>query len=569
MYRNAWGAALVLAVIALFTLGTPDTPPPTEEPAVFDHARAMLDLTTLAEDYSGRVAGSDADARSAVWVMETLERQGLETHIDTFTARLYDRDVALQNVWGLSPGTTRGTIVVVARRDSPPRATQGADDNASGTAALLELARVFTVTGHRHSLLFLSSDGDAYGALGARDFVERHGTEDVIAVIALRRVASRGADGLDLDGWGPAGRVAPPWLWLMAPPAARRAANLEVHLPSVATQALRLSVPTSAGSHAPFVAAGLPAVSLSASAPATDPQEDTLDAVAPEVLGRVGRTAESMILAIDGGVDGRTGSGGTIFLRRQRTLPGASLQLLLLALFAPLAAVTVDQFARCRRTRVRLGPAWVRAALHYAPWLAVIGIVYVANLLGLLPRSPGAVIPPESRLAGDPRYLRVLLLVVVLVAAYAYATMVERRLVRRVPVDRRATLFVANAGLLLIAVLVYLVNPYSLLLVAPAAVLWPLARPGRWVRSILPVYLGLTAIAVALAYYAVRLGLGVDVWWYFFLLLENRTIPASATLTGAFFLAVAGMLAHSLHGAEAPGGRTDAPAGGSAVEPQT
>lgn len=552
MYRSAWGVALALVVVALFTLGTPATPPPTDEPTVFDHARAMLDLTTLAEDYAGRVAGSDADARAAIWVMETLERQGLETHIDTFTARPYNRNVALQNVWALSPGAARGTILVVARRDSPPRSTQGADDNASGTAALLELARVFTVTGHQHSLVFLSTDGDAYGALGAREFVERHRTDDVLAVIALRRVANRDADGVDLDGWGPAGRVAPPWLWLTAPPAARRAAGLEAHLPGVATQALRLAMPTSAGSHAPFVAAGLPAVTLSASGPTPDPQDDTLDGVAPEVLGRVGRTAESMILAIDASVDDRTGSGGTIFLQRQRTLPGGSLQLLLLGLFVPLAAVAVDQFARCRRARVRLAPAWVRAALHYAPWLAVIGIVYLANLLNLLPRSPGAVIPPESKLAADPRYLRVLLLLTALVAAYGYTTMVERRLVRRVPVDRRATLFVANAGLLLIAFVVFLVNPYSLLLVAPAAVLWPLARPGHWVRSILPVYLGLSAIVVSLVFYAVRLDLGADVWWYFFLLLENRTVPATATLVGASFLAVAGMLAHSLHGADAP-----------------
>jgi len=39
------------------------------------------------------------------------------------------------------------------------------------------------------------------------------------------------------------------------------------------------------------------------------------------------------------------------------------------------------------------------------------------------------------------------------------------------------------------------------------------------------------------------------VWWYFFLLAENRTIPATATALGAVFIATAGMLAHTLHGA--------------------
>ena len=36
-------------------------------------------------------------------------------------------------------------------------------------------------------------------------------------------------------------------------------------------------------------------------------------------------------------------------------------------------------------------------------------------------------------------------------------------------------------------------------------------------------------IVGALVFFALRLDLGVDVWWYFFLLLENGTIPASAT----------------------------------------
>ena len=567
VYRYSWVVALVLAIVSLFTLGTPETPVLSDEPATFDGKRAMLDLTTLAEEYTGRIAGSDADARAAIWLLQTFERLGFESHIDTFTATLSDRDVALQNVWAVARGTAAGTIVIVANRDSPPRSTQGADANASGTATLLELARVFTVTGHEHTLLFLSTDGDAYGALGARHFVERRGVDDVLAVVALRRTASRSMEGLALDGWGPAARAAPPWLWLLSARAAKRAANLEAGLPTISTQVLRLAVPTSSGSQAPFVTAGVPAISLAAAAPTLDPPADTLDEVSGETLTEIGRTAETMILAMDGGADDRARSGGATFLRRDRTLPGGSLALLLVGLFVPLVAVATDLFADGRRERLRLSPAWARLALHIAPWLVVVGIIYFSNLVGLLPRSPGAVIPPESGLADDPRYLRVAILVVALLLAYAYATAVERRLARRVHVDQRATVFAAHASLLVIAVIVLFVNPYSLLLVAPAAVLWPLARPGRWTRSILPVYLGLGTIAGALVFFALRLDLGTDVWWYFFLLLENRTIPASATLTGAVFLATAGMLAHTLHEARLAPATAPAAAGASNASP--
>jgi hypothetical protein len=568
VYRYSWLVALALAIVSLFTLSTPETPPLSGEPATFDGGRAMLDLTTLAEEYSGRVAGSDADAHAAIWMVQTFERQGLETHIDTFTASLDDRDVALQNVWAVAPGEARGTIVIVAGRDSPPQSTQGADANASGTATLLELARVFTVTGHEHTLLFLSTDGDAFGALGARQFVEQHGVGGVLAVVALRRTANREADGLAVDGWSQTPRVAPPWLWLLSRNAGRRAANLEAHLPSVPTQVLRLAVPTSSGSQAPFVAAGVPALSLSAAAPPVDPPADTLDAVSSEMLADVGRTAEAMIMAVDGGTDVRARSGGAIFLRRDRTLPGGSLTLLLLAVFAPLVAVTTDLLAHCRRERLRLSPAWARLALHIVPWLVVIGVMYLSNLVGLLPHSPGAVVPPESPLVDDPRYLRVAAIAVVLLLAYAYATAVERRLARRVRVDPRTTVFVAHAGLFLVALMVFFVNPYSLLLVAPAAVLWPLARPGAWTRSILPVYLGLGMIAGALVFFALRLDIGVDVWWYFFLLVENRTIPASTTLLGAVFLATAGMLAYTLHRARpTPSVVTTAPSTAPAADP--
>ena len=173
--------------------------------------------------------------------------------------------------------------------------------------------------------------------------------------------------------------------------------------------------------------------------------------------------------------------------------------------------------------------------------------MYFANLVGLLPHSPDAVIPPDSGLAANPRYLRVVVLIALMVLAYAYAVAVERRLERRVATDPRATTFVSHLMLVVIALLTLLVNPYAILLVLPAAILWPLARPGGWARSILPVYLGLVMVPVPLIYYALQLDTGWRVWWYFFLLFENRTIPAAAVLLAALFFSTAGVLAHTLH----------------------
>jgi hypothetical protein len=286
---------------------------------------------------------------------------------------------------------------------------------------------------------------------------------------------------------------------------------------------------------------------VSAAGATTSPQNDTLDNTSTETLTKVGSTVQAMLMAIDGAAKPGPRSGGTIFLTRGRTLPGGALALILAAFLLPLAGVTVDLFAHCRRARVTLRPAVLRAALHLTPWLALLAIVYLANLLGQLPRSQGAVIPPGSHLVDNPRYLRVVILVALLILAYGYAVAVERSLARRVTTDARATIFIAHASLVLVAVCVLLINPYAVLLVLPAALIWPLAKPGGWARCILPSYVGLIMIPIVLVYYAMLLGLGGRVWWYFFLLLETRIIPASGVLLGVLFLSTAGILAHTLH----------------------
>ena len=272
-------------------------------------------------------------------------------------------------------------------------------------------------------------------------------------------MATRDPAGIGLDGWSPAPKVAPPWLWLLAAPAARVNANMEALLPTVPAQVLRLAVPTSSGSQGPFVAAASPASPSRRRAIRVPPQSDTLANVSTETLTKVGSTR-----AGDDHGDRRhhepgARSGGTIFLTRSRTLPGGSLALILAAFLLPLAGVTVDLFAHCRRARVTLRPAVVRAALHLTPWLVLLAIVYLANLLGQLPRSPGAVIPPGSRVVDNPRYLRVVILVALLVLAYGYAVAVARRLERRVATDPRATIFVAHAFLVLVAALALLDQP--------------------------------------------------------------------------------------------------------------
>lgn len=548
VYGAALAVALVLVVaVALFAPGEVGSPLLSDKQVAFDGSRAVASLRFITAQFPNRTAGSVADQQCADWVAQQLGLAGLETRDDRFTAVIDGREVALRNVWAVSRGSGAEAVLVLANRDVPPGAAQGANNNASGLAALLELGRSLNLGPHGLNLIFLATSGDARGALGARRFLETYdgvaGT--VRVVVAVRDLATRGADGLAVDGWSTAPRVAPPWLWLLTAPAAHVYARHESALPGLFTQVLRLAAPVSAGGQGPFVADGLPAMTISAAGETLSPADDVRGNVSGEELSAFGAAVEALLLSLDSGPLPVSGSGGAIFPTRESTLPQWALQLLLAAGFLPLLTVTVDLFAQCRRGRLRLRGAVLIVLLRALPWLAALVALYLAGLLGFLPRSSAIVLSPWSPAAADPTYAvaGVLVLILLLVSLGTWP------LARRVPADRRTLVFVAHASLLLIALLTWFVNPYALLLLLPAALLWPLARPGAWPRSVLPVALGLSMLAVVLVAYAFLLDVGWTVWWYVLLLIETAVVPVALALLGAFLFAAAGMLMRSLRAA--------------------
>ncbi len=97
--------------------------------------------------------------------------------------------LATQNVMALVPGTDPALagqyVVIGAHFDHLGRSTfgsmdpgagsvirHGADDNASGTAAVMELARIFESAPARRSIIFANFSGEELGLLGSQYFVE-------------------------------------------------------------------------------------------------------------------------------------------------------------------------------------------------------------------------------------------------------------------------------------------------------------------------------------------------------------------------------------------------------------
>ena len=156
--------------------------------ATVDSARVMHDLGVLAHDsMAGRVAATPSGARARRFLIAEYQRIGIQPlgasyeHSFTFSGR---RDTTTRtgvNVIGVIRGTERPTryIVVSAHYDhvAGPAVNgdsiyNGADDDASGTAAVLEFARWFKANPPRTSMIFALFDAEESGLRGSRAWVQ-------------------------------------------------------------------------------------------------------------------------------------------------------------------------------------------------------------------------------------------------------------------------------------------------------------------------------------------------------------------------------------------------------------
>ena len=150
---------------------------------VIDAARLLADIKTLAADeMEGRGVGTPGGAKARAYVAERFKEAGLEPFGGTFlqpfeyTNRRNEK-IAGTNVVGVIKGRKNPErfIVVTAHYDHVGARNgvvfNGADDNASGTAALFALARYFKKNRPAHSIVFAALDSEEAGLEGAKKFV--------------------------------------------------------------------------------------------------------------------------------------------------------------------------------------------------------------------------------------------------------------------------------------------------------------------------------------------------------------------------------------------------------------
>lgn len=124
----------------------------------FSKNRAMIHVRKLARDIGIRVKGTDGERRGAKYTARKLKDFGYEVEMQLFTV---DGRTS-RNVVARWPGAKRFPLVVGGHIDSVPD-SPGANDNASGVAALIELARIFKGTDQANFITFVAFGSEEYG----------------------------------------------------------------------------------------------------------------------------------------------------------------------------------------------------------------------------------------------------------------------------------------------------------------------------------------------------------------------------------------------------------------------
>jgi hypothetical protein len=555
MYRGTWLLVGIPLLIVAFSVGRPQALPPPALPPTFDGDAAKALATELAGLHPERSPGSAGARRAERWVSERLRLYGFTPRTTEFEATIPGRGrTRLRNVLAVAGEPGASAIVIAAHRDNTGEGP-GANDNASGTAALIELARGFARTTPvsaaggsvrpAHTLVFLSSDGGAFGSLGNAEFAADPAYRDrIAAVINLDALAGPGRPRIAFAGDTP--RSPAPTLVQTAAERIVEHTGEEPARPSAIEQLIDLGFPFSLYGQAPFVARGIPAVTLT-TAEDRPPSSfgDSADRLDARRLEALGQSAQSLLGSLDQGVELAPGTSSYVYLGR-RLVRGWAIQLALVAALVPFLAAAVDLFARCRRRRIALAPALRSLRSRLAFWLFTGAVFGVLALVGVWPEGADRPLAPESDAAGNWPVLG--LGVLATLAAGAWLVARDRLLPRR-PVTSAEELAGYTAALLALGILALVViatNAFALLFLLPSLHAWlwlPQMRDRHPAFRLGVLAAGLAGPALLMASFAFRFGLGLDAPWYLVALVTVGYVDPTVVVIALAWLAAAAQIA--------------------------
>jgi hypothetical protein len=203
------GFALCLGLLSIFSLSPPSVIPnvPLTE---FSSARARNYLTSIAQ--KPHPIGSVAHAEVRDYILKELAQVGSQPQVqktnavNTFWGWPY-RAGTVENIVARLPGTaSTRAVLLVGHYDAAP-SSLGASDDGAAIATLLETLRALKASAPlKNDVIFLATDGEEVGLLGAIAFTQQHPwAKDVGVVLNLEARGDHGPSIMfqtsDGNGW--------------------------------------------------------------------------------------------------------------------------------------------------------------------------------------------------------------------------------------------------------------------------------------------------------------------------------------------------------------------------------
>ena len=199
------GSASALAGCRVGTVGSSASSATPDSTLIRRHIEYLA-----SEKLAGRLTGTPGNDSAAAYLSRQYAALGLKAESPMYLQKFVARPVAhsgqsamlpTQNVFAALPGRDAALrnqyVVIGAHFDHLGTSTEGAldpeargavrrgaDDNASGTAAVVELARLFSRNPARRSIIFANFTGEEEGLLGSAYFVE-HSPVPIDSIVAM------------------------------------------------------------------------------------------------------------------------------------------------------------------------------------------------------------------------------------------------------------------------------------------------------------------------------------------------------------------------------------------------
>jgi hypothetical protein len=162
-------------VATLVPLGTPSAKYGLEV------ARPLIkDFTKIGQ----RAAGSERESQTAQYISDVFKAIGYSPEIQPFTGTSGNTSISSSNIVALKQGLSSQEIIVGAHYDSAAGAL-GADDNASGVAVMLEVAKLVQSASTLYTIRFIAFGAGESGLMGSYAYLNQMSQEEFENVIAM------------------------------------------------------------------------------------------------------------------------------------------------------------------------------------------------------------------------------------------------------------------------------------------------------------------------------------------------------------------------------------------------